>query len=80
MHESEIQASFRDCELGSLPPFGSEYGMRTVVDESLATMPEIVIEGNMHSEAIRMRFADFAKIERPMVARIAKYAQEPITP
>jgi prolyl-tRNA editing enzyme YbaK/EbsC (Cys-tRNA(Pro) deacylase) len=45
--------------------------MKTIVDESLAAEEEIVIEANTHSEAIRLRYADFAKIERPLIARIA---------
>jgi Ala-tRNA(Pro) deacylase len=65
--ESEIAEHCPDCEFGVLPPFGSQYMMRTVVDESLAEDPEIVFEGNTHEEAIRMRFQDFMRVEEPLI-------------
>ena len=69
--ESEIRAHCPDCEEGALPPFGSAYGMKTLVDESLATEEEIVFEGNNHHEAIRMRYADFHRIEEPLTTQFA---------
>jgi Ala-tRNA(Pro) deacylase len=60
-----------DCEVGAVPPFGSKYGMRTIVDESLVNDEWIVFEGNTHCEAIRMRFEDFADLEHPLVLSIA---------
>lgn len=65
--ELEIAEHCPDCEIGALPPFGSPYGMRTIVDESLAEEEEVVFEGNSHHEAIRMLFADFRRIEQPLV-------------
>jgi Ala-tRNA(Pro) deacylase len=69
--EIEINEHCRDCEMGALPPFGSQYGMKTLVDESLTVDEEIVFEGNSHHEAIRMRYDDFHRIESPIVARFA---------
>jgi Ala-tRNA(Pro) deacylase len=43
--EAEIAEHCPDCEFGVLPPFGSQYAMQTVVDESLAEDEEIVFEG-----------------------------------
>jgi Ala-tRNA(Pro) deacylase len=60
-----------DCEFGVLPPFGSHYGMKTIVDSSLANDEYIWFEGNTHDEAIRMKFADFHRIEQPIVAPFA---------
>ena len=34
--ELEMADICPDCEIGALPPFGSHYGLNTVVDESLA--------------------------------------------
>lgn len=70
--EAEISEHCPDCELGVLPPFGSQYGMKTVVDDSLAKVDEIVFEGNRHCEAIRMKFEDFRHVEEPLVAQIAR--------
>jgi Ala-tRNA(Pro) deacylase len=69
--EFEIAAHCPDCEFGVLPPFGSRYGMKTIVDSNLAADEEIVFDANTHNEAIRMRFDDFVEFEDPLVAAIA---------
>lgn len=70
--EVEIADHCPDCELGALPPFGSQYGMKTLVDESLTEDVQIVFEGNNHHEAIRMEFADFREIEEPVIGSFTK--------
>jgi Ala-tRNA(Pro) deacylase len=69
--EVEMANICPDCEIGALPPFGSKYGLKTIVDESLADDEWIVFEGNTHRESIRMRFADFCDLEHPLVLGIA---------
>lgn len=69
--EVEIGMHCRDCDFGVLPPFGSQYGMQTIVDSSLAEDEEIWFEGNTHREAIRMKFDDFRRLENPCVAAFA---------
>lgn len=69
--EQDVRSHCPDCEEGVLPPFGSHYGIETVVDERLAQDEEIIIEGNTHEEAIRLRFADFRRLENPLIADIA---------
>lgn len=66
--ELEIKDHCPDCEFATLPPFGSQYGMRTVVDRSMCDDAEIVFDGNNHHEAIRMTFDDFREIEQPLMA------------
>jgi len=70
--EIEISAHCPDCDFGVLPPFGSRYGMKTIVDSSLADDEEIVFEGNTHDEAVRMRFDEFVQLEDPLVAAFAE--------
>lgn len=72
-NEKDVAIHCPDCETGVLPPFGSQYGMRTLVDESLAH-GEIVFEANTHNEAIGMKFADFRALEAPLVGPIATTA------
>jgi Ala-tRNA(Pro) deacylase len=72
--EVEMSSLCPDCEIGALPPFGSQYGLKTVVDESLAEDEYIVFEGNTHAEAIRMKFADFLDLEQPLVLAISSPA------
>jgi Ala-tRNA(Pro) deacylase len=69
--EIEIQQHCPDCEMGTLPPFGTQYAMKTLVEESLTEDEEIIFEGNNHHEAIRMRYEDFHRIETPLVAQFA---------
>jgi Ala-tRNA(Pro) deacylase len=69
--EAEVGQRCPDCEFGVLSPFGSQYGVETIVDKSLAQDEQIVFEGNTHHEAIRMKYADFFKIENPSVAEFA---------
>lgn len=65
--EREVTQHCPDCETGALPPFGKQYGMKTMVDESLLEDEDIVFEGNTHREAIRMKLKDYRHIEEPLV-------------
>jgi len=69
--EADIAAHCPDCERGALPPFGSRYGMKTIVDKRLAEDEAIVFEGNTHEDAIQMRFDAFRQLEEPLEASIA---------
>lgn len=69
--ELDIAKHCPDCELGALPPFGSQYRMKTLVEESLTEDEQIVFEGNNHHEAYRISFADFQRLEQPIVAAFA---------
>ncbi|MDF0673268.1 MAG: YbaK/EbsC family protein [Nitrospira sp.] len=66
--EEEIAQLFPDCELGAMPPLGTLYGLPVYVDRALTHDEEIVFEGGTHSEAIRMRYWDFAALVFPVVA------------
>jgi Ala-tRNA(Pro) deacylase len=74
--EDEIEHVFIDCERGALPPFGRLYGLTTVVDASLAGGSDIVFEGNLRHQGLRMRYRDYEAIEAPIRARFAS----PISP
>lgn len=67
--EAEVVKHCPDCEEGVLPPFGSQMGLRTLMDESMLDDSDIVFEGNNHREAIRMRLEDFREIEQPLVCQ-----------
>jgi Ala-tRNA(Pro) deacylase len=69
--EEEAELLFPDMEAGVVPPFGKEYGIRTVVDIHLAGCKTIVFEGGTHAEAIRMRYEDFEMLEMPIKGMIA---------
>jgi Ala-tRNA(Pro) deacylase len=69
--ESEIARLYANCELGAMPPLGPLYGQRVFVEKSLTMDPEIVFNAGSHSEAIRMRYADFDALVGPTVAEFS---------
>lgn len=71
--ENEFHWRFPGCETGAMPPFGPLYGQPVFVDVALAAEPEIVFDAGTHTEAIRMRWADFVAAIRPIVGRFAEH-------
>lgn len=65
--ESEFRTRFPDCETGAMPPFGNLYAMEVFVDRSLADDQQIAFEAGSHNQAIRLAYADFARLVRPHV-------------
>ncbi len=65
--EEELSRLFPDCEIGAMPPLGTLYGLPVYVDRSLTGDGQIVFEGGTHSEAISMRYWDFAALVFPTV-------------
>lgn len=63
--DEEIAEVFRDCEWGVVAPFGTLYGLPTILEDSLSPETEIVVEGQTRVEAIRIRCRDFEYLERP---------------
>ena len=70
--EDEACLLFPGFEAGVVPPFGKEYGIRTVIDVHLAGCRTIVFEGSSHHEAIRVGFDDFEMLESPLKGLIAQ--------
>ena len=66
--EEELQRLFEDCDLGAMPPFGNLYGLEVYVDLALAANYEVVFQAGTHSEAVKLRYQDFATLVRPTVA------------
>lgn len=67
----EVAETFRDCEWGVSSPFGTLYGLTTILDAALVSAAPIVFEAHSHLEAIRMRCADYERLERPRRLRFA---------
>ena len=51
-----------------------------VVDAALGRMNHIVLRAGSHSEAVRVRFSDYVRLEEPRVASFAVrlYEREPM--
>ncbi|MCX7886506.1 MAG: deacylase [Verrucomicrobiae bacterium] len=69
--EEEFKTFFPDCAVGTMPPFGKLYGLPTWVDSSLTGDDYIVFEAGTHTDAIRMSYADYARLAEPKVADFA---------
>jgi Ala-tRNA(Pro) deacylase len=70
--EDELRRLFPECEPGAMPPFGPLYGQAVFVDVTLASEPEIAFNAGTHTDAIAIRWADFAKSVRPIVGKFAE--------
>jgi len=71
--EDEMAALFPDCEIGAMPPFGTEYGIDTCVEECLAQDEEILIPAGTHQDSILLSWTDYERLARPSVASISDH-------
>jgi len=71
--EEKMGTMFPNTELGAMPPFGTLYNINTIVDQHVTMDTEIVFNAGTHSEAIKMKYADFEMMEKPIVAEIADH-------
>jgi Ala-tRNA(Pro) deacylase len=55
-----------------MPPVGPVYRQRVYVDLALAGEDDIAFDGGTHSQAICMRWPDFAAAVQPTVGRFAE--------
>lgn len=65
--EDEFRDLFPDCELGAMPPFGMLYGVPVYVAQCLADESEIAFNAGTHSEVIKLAYADFDDVVKPVV-------------
>jgi Ala-tRNA(Pro) deacylase len=70
--EHEFKGLFPDCEPGAMPPLGPLYRQAVFVDGRLASESEIVFDAGSHSQAVRMRYADFAAVVKPVVGMFSQ--------
>ena len=65
--EGEFKDVFAGCEVGAMPPFGNLYGLDVFVASRLAEDEEIAFNAGTHTELIRLKYADFERLEKPRV-------------
>jgi Ala-tRNA(Pro) deacylase len=59
-------------EPGSIPPFGSLFGLRTFCDERLGLNEKINFNAGDHSISVSMRYADYVRVESPELGEFAE--------
>lgn len=65
--EAHVAELFEDCEVGAEPPFGSFYGLPTLMDDRMEREDFIMFQGGRHDRAIQMDMQTYLRIERPRV-------------
>ena len=57
---------------GSIPPFGSLFGLPTLCDERLGENDVINFNAGDHSISVSMRYADYLRVEHPELGEFAE--------
>ncbi len=69
--EEQMAELFPDCDVGAETPFGSRYGLMTLVDSHLAKQDRIAVRAGNHREVVLLSYEDYARLEEPEVASFA---------
>jgi Ala-tRNA(Pro) deacylase len=70
--ENEFGPAFPDCEVGAMPPFGNLYGLPVYVDASLSEDDTIVFQAGTHTDTMRIKYADYARLIHPKIVNIGR--------
>jgi len=57
---------------GSIPPFGSLFGLATLCDARLSESETINFNAGDHSISVSMRYADYVEVEKPELGAFAE--------
>lgn len=76
VQEDKMRHLFPDCEVGAMPPFGQLYGMPVYVDACLSQAQEIVFQAGNHHEAVRMAYAEYARLTKPLLGEFCTHERE----
>ncbi len=68
----EMAEIFLDCEWGALAPFGTLYGLPTILEDGIDPDDWLVFPVQAHALAVRMRCRDFEQLEHPRRFRFAR--------
>ncbi|HZT80307.1 MAG TPA: YbaK/EbsC family protein [Gemmataceae bacterium] len=70
--EAEMERFFADVELGAVPPLRHWQGVDVLMDAALDVAGDIIFQAGTHTDAIRLRFADWHKLVNPRVAAFSE--------
>jgi len=74
-NEEQIETLFVDCEPGAVPALGAAYGLKVIVDDSLANEPEIYLEGGDYASLVHISGTTFQELLAD--ARQARFTESP---
>lgn len=60
--ETVLDAYFKDCQPGAIPPLGPAYGLETVLDEAFTTLATVYFEAGDHQHLVQVSGEDFQRL------------------
>ena len=73
--ERELKELFPGSQIGAEPPFGSLYGLPTMMDERLRKDDFILFQDGSHDEAIKLKMSEYLKVEAPKIYSFSERLQ-----
>jgi Ala-tRNA(Pro) deacylase len=70
-HEAEFVATFSDCEVGAMPPFGNLYGIPVYVEQRLTEEETMIFPVGTYTDTMSLKYADFERLVHPKVMTFA---------
>jgi Ala-tRNA(Pro) deacylase len=77
-NEREFERFYPDCEVGAMPPLGPLYGQPVFVDRRLAAVGDIVFDAGSHSDAVKVKYDEFARVVHPTVGDFVLTRRAPV--
>jgi Ala-tRNA(Pro) deacylase len=71
-HETEFVATFSDCEVGTMPPFGNLYGIPVYVEQRLTKEETMIFPVGTYTDTMSLKYADFERLVHPKVMTFAR--------
>jgi len=72
MAKPEEVEALTNLKVGSIPPFGSLFGLPTYVDTKLGNNAEIAFNAGLHTKSLKIKYSDWVKVEQPIVGSFSK--------
>lgn len=69
--EGEVEVLCTGVKIGSVPPFGSIFGLKTIFDRSFDRLGEVTFNPGRHEKTIWMACQDLLACEQPQLAEIS---------
>jgi Ala-tRNA(Pro) deacylase len=76
VREGDMGRLFPDCETGAMPPLGNLYGMSVFIDACFQHDADIVFPAGNHHEVVRMPYAEYVRLVRPIVGEYCLHERE----
>ena len=76
VRESDMGRLFPDCETGAMPPVGNLYGLPVFIDACFQRDADIVFPAGSHHEVVRMPYADYVRLVRPVVGEFCLHERD----